>query len=75
MAYVIPTVTEYAKMSNKARVELIKRLGIEYNAPTPKAERLMNETQRVANAWLQIYGVDPDAERHWRELAAVVYRG
>lgn len=60
-------------MSFHARGKMLKRLGLTVEKlPKP---RYMDETMRLARLWHDVYGIDPDAERHWRELDKVVSGG
>lgn len=75
MPHIIPTVAEYAAMSNRARANLMTKLGVAWRAPEPAPIQAMTHTHRLANHWLEIYGTDPDAAEHMAELAKVARRG
>ena len=70
MPIVIPTAEELKRMDARARAQwgrrIAKVLG-ELNEAWHEADA-GGELRRQAYLWFQVYGIDPNAERHRQEL-------
>jgi hypothetical protein len=67
---VIPTADELKRMDARARAQWARRISTALGQLNEAYHEADNggEIKRQAYLWAQMYGIDPDAERHRQEL-------